>query len=84
MTREKEARKEAIEVTHFAQFGHSGRDMLVAYDAFIFGTQWADRHPNPDTIKRIFEFALNSTNFLIADNLDSIDWDKLVEQAMKE
>ena len=84
MTREKEIRKEAIEVTHFAQFGHSGRDILVAYDAFIFSAQWADRYPNPDTIKRILEFALNSTNFLIADNLDSIDWDKLVEQAMKE
>ena len=84
MTREKEIRKEAIEVTHFAQFGHSGRDMVVAYDAFILGAQWADAHPNPNTIKRIFEFALNNTNFLIAYNLDVIDWDKLVKQAMKE
>lgn len=84
MIREKEIRKEALEVTHFAQFGHSGRDMLVAYEAFIFGAQWADRHPNPGTIKRIFEFALNNTNFLIADNLDSIDWDKLVKRAMEE
>lgn len=43
MTRDKEIRKEAIEVTHLAQFGHSGRDMAVAYDAFILGAQWADK-----------------------------------------
>lgn len=83
MTREKEIRKEAEEVTHFAQFGHSGRDMVVAYDAFIFGARWADEHPNPDTIKRLFEFALNNTNFLIADNLDSIDWKVLIKKAME-
>ena len=83
MTREKEIRKGAIEVTHFAQFGHSGRDMAVAYDAFILGAQWADNHPNPNTIKTIFKFALEKTNILIADNLESIDWDKLVKQAMK-
>ena len=84
MTREEEIRKEAIEVTHLAQFGHSGRDMAVAYDAFILGAQWADNHPNPNSIKTIFEFVLKKTNFLIVDNLDSIDWGKLVEQAMKE
>lgn len=43
MAREKEIRKEAIEITHFAQFGHSGRDMVVAYDAFILGAKWADK-----------------------------------------
>lgn len=84
MTREKEIRKEAIEITHLAQFGHSGRDMAVAYDAFILGAQWADALPNPNTIKKLFKFALEKTNFLIADNLESIDWDKLVEQAMEE
>lgn len=83
MTREKEIRKEAIEVTHFAQFGHSGRDMLVAYDAFILGAQWADAHLNPNTIKKIFEFALEKTNFLIADNLESIDWGVLIKKAME-
>ena len=51
---------------------------------FIDGAQWADNHPNPDIIKSIFEFALNNTNFLIADNLESIDWEELVKQAMKE
>lgn len=50
MTRETEIRKEAIEVTHFAQFGHSGRDMLVAHDAFILGAQWADEHPKEGLI----------------------------------
>lgn len=83
MTREKEIRKEAIEVTHFAQFGHSGRDMVVAYDAFIFGAQWADTHPNPNTIKRIFKFALEKTNLLVADNLESIDWEVLIKKAME-
>lgn len=83
MTREKEIRKEAIEVTHFAQFGHSGRDMAVAYDAFILGAQWADAHPNPNTIKKLFKFALEKTNFLIADNLDSIDWKVLTKKAME-
>lgn len=52
-------------------------------DAFEAGAEWADEHPNPNTIKRIFKFALEKTNFLIADNLDSIDWDKLVKQALK-
>ena len=84
MTREKEIRKEAIAVTHFAQFGHSGRDMVVAYDAFILGAQWADEHPNPNIIKKIFEFALEKTNFMIADSLQSIDFEVLVTQAMKE
>ena len=84
MTREKEIRKEAIEITYLAQFGHSGRDMLVAYEAFILGAQWADKHPNPNTIKTIFEFALEKTNFLIADNLESINWEVLIKKAMKE
>lgn len=53
-------------------------------ESFIEGAEWADTHPNPNTIKKIFEFALEKTNFFIADNLDSIDWDKLVKQAMKE
>lgn len=52
--------------------------------AFVEGAKWADEHPNPDTIKSIFEFALNNTNFLIVDNLESIDWEELVKQAMKE
>lgn len=84
MTREEQIRKEAIEVTHFAQFGHSGRDMSAAYDAFIFGAQWADKHPNPNTIKTIFKFALEKTNFLIADNLENIDWKFLIKKAMEE
>ena len=51
---------------------------------FIDGVKWADKHPNPNTIKKIFEFALEKTNFLIADNLESIDWEVLIKKAMKE
>ena len=54
------------------------------HGGFIAGARWADAHPNPNTIKRLFEFALNNTNFLIAYNLDAIDCDKLVKQAMKK
>lgn len=50
---------------------------------FIEGAEWADNNPNHDTIRKVVEFALNSTNFLIADRLDAIDWGKLVKQAMK-
>lgn len=52
--------------------------------AFEAGAKWADEHPNPDTVKRIFKFALNNTNFLIAESLQSIDFEVLVTQAMKE
>lgn len=51
---------------------------------FIDGVQWADEHPNPNTIKTIFKFALEKTNFLIADNLDSIDWEVLIKKVMEE
>jgi hypothetical protein len=51
---------------------------------FIEGAKWADAHPNPNTIKKIFEFALEKTNFLIADNLESIDWEVLIKKAMEE
>lgn len=51
---------------------------------FIDGAKWADAHPNPSTIKKIFEFALEKTNFLIADNLESIDWEVLIKKAMEE
>lgn len=52
--------------------------------AFEAGAKWADEHPNPDTVKRIFEFALNNTNFLVVDSLQGIDFEVLVVQAMKE
>lgn len=51
---------------------------------FIDGAQWADEHPNPNIIRKIFEFALEKTNFMIADSLQSIDFEVLVAQAMKE
>lgn len=51
--------------------------------AFEDGAKWADEHPSPDTVKRIFEFALNNTNFLVADSLQGVDFEVLVVQAMK-
>lgn len=51
---------------------------------FITGANWADEHPNPNIIKKIFKFALEKTNFLIADNLESVDWDVLIKKAMEE
>lgn len=53
-------------------------------DGFKRGVKWADTHPNPNTIKKIFEFALEKTNFLISDNLESIDWKVLIKKAMEE
>ena len=53
------------------------------HGGFIDGAKWADEHPNPNTIKQIFEFALEKTNFLIADNLESIDWGVLIKKAME-
>ena len=84
MTREKQIRKEAIEVTYLAQFGHSGRDMLVAYDAFILGAKWADGNPNPEIIKRVFLYALQHTNILLADDWDEVRWNLLIKKAMEE
>lgn len=52
--------------------------------AFEEGANWADEHPNQNTIKKIFKFALEKTNFLIADNLESIDWRLLIKKAMEE
>ena len=52
--------------------------------AFVAGAKWADRCPNPDTIRKVFDFALNKTNLLIADSLDDVDWEELVKKAMKE
>jgi hypothetical protein len=53
-------------------------------NSIIEGIEWADEHPNPNTIKKIFEFALEKTNFLLADNLESIDWGVLIKKAMEE
>jgi hypothetical protein len=79
MTREKERLEEAKN-----RFSDDQIYPITKMYVFIEGAKWADAHPNPNTIKKIFEFALEKTNFLIADNLESIDWEKLVKQAMKE
>lgn len=91
MTREEIEKNRQYQLTGAAidycrkEFPHyDGEALGEITDAFEAGAEWADKHPNTDTIKRIFEFALSNTNFLVADNLDSIDWDKLVKQAMRE
>jgi hypothetical protein len=53
-------------------------------NSIIEGIKWSDEHPNPNTIKKIFKFALEKTNFLIADDLESIDWGVLIKKAMEE
>ena len=63
---------------------YDGEALGEITDAFEAGAKWADEHPNPDTVKRIFEFALYNTNFLIAESLQSIDFEVLVTRAMKE
>lgn len=52
-------------------------------NSIIEGIKWADEHPNPNTIKKIFKFALEKTNFLIADDLESIDCGVLIKKAME-
>lgn len=52
--------------------------------AFVEGAKWADEHPNPNTIKKIFEFALEKTNFMIADSLQSIDFEEFVDKLNKD
>jgi hypothetical protein len=85
MTREEQIQQAEINYSDDTIFdGCDYIGQVAKQEAFIAGAKWADEHPNPDTVKRIFEFALNNTNFLIADNLDSIDWDKLVKRAMEE
>lgn len=82
MTREKEIRQEAIEVTHFAQFGHSGRDMVVAYDAFILGAQWADAHPQFDKeafMEKACWWLRETAHFYVSDFTGELDDNGLLE-----
>lgn len=75
MTREEEIRQAAI--NHICD---DTEQLLVLFEE---GAKWADKHPNPDTIKKIFKFALEKTNFMIADSLESIDWEVLIKKAME-
>ena len=88
MTREKEieqAMKDSVAETIYASgWGMTPQATDLLECAFTKGAEWADKHPNPNTIKKIFEFALEKTNFMIADSLQSIDFEVLVTQAMKE
>ena len=52
--------------------------------AFSKGAEWADTHPNSDTIKKIVWFALCQTNILIADSIDAVDWEALIKKAIEE
>lgn len=85
MTREEQIRQAEINYSDDTIFdGCDYIGQVAKQEAFIAGAKWADEHPNPDTVKRLFEFALNNTNFLVADSLQSIDFEVLVTQAMKE
>lgn len=91
MTREEQIRNEAIDFSeyedNFLEYDDCGDvcdDKSFIENAFISGAKWADEHPDPNTIKKIFKFALEKTNFLIADNLESIDWEVLIKKAMEE
>lgn len=88
MTRQKEieqAMKDAVAETIYASgWGMAPQATDLLECAFTKGAEWADRNPNPDTIRKVFEFALNNTNLLIAYSSDAVDWGKLVKQAIKE
>lgn len=68
----------------------------VIYDRFLGETsndecflsalemaEWKDKHPSSETIKRILKVALTRTNIALADNLDDVDYDELIELANK-
>jgi hypothetical protein len=78
MTRNELAKQKAQE------FASNDEYSPTLTECFIAGAKWADEHPNPDTVKKIFEVALNNTNFLIADSLQSIDFEVLVTYAIKK
>lgn len=85
MTREEQINQ--AEIKYYDDTRFDGCDyigQIAKQESFIAGARWADEHPNPNIIKKIFEFALEKTNFLIADSLESIDFEVLVTQAMKE
>lgn len=91
MTREEQILNNSIDYSfiedNFLEYDDCGDicdDKDFIQRAFEAGANWADEHPNPNTIKKIFKFALEKTNFLIADNLESIDWDVLIKKAMEE
>lgn len=93
MTREEEIVKQADiytdDASNYAEWSNDGgwsekNDIELVEKAFIEGAKWADEHPNPSTIKKIFEFALEKTNLLISDSLESIDWEVLIKKAMEE
>ena len=91
MTREEQIRQASIEYTYKDRPMYIGGgafsemvDEMNRNYAFEEGAKWADEHPNPNTIKKIFKFALEKTNFLIADNLESIDWRLLIKKSMEE
>lgn len=52
--------------------------------SFITGAEWADSNPNPEIIKRVFLYALQNTNILLADDWDGVRWNLLIKKAMEE
>ncbi len=54
-------------------------------NAFKAGAEWADqKNPSVDTVKKIICYALKHTNIMLAENLESIEWDLLIKKAMED
>jgi hypothetical protein len=66
------------------RFSSNDTHLVSKISTFIDGAKWADEHPNPEIIKRVFLYALQNTNILLADDWDEVRWDLLIKKAMKE
>lgn len=56
----------------------------IGSEMFRIGAERADQHPSVDTVKKIICYALKHTNIMLAENLESIDWNLLIKKAMEE
>lgn len=53
-------------------------------ESFIAGAEWADSNPNPEIIKKVFLYAIQHTNILLADDWDGVRWNLLIKKAMEK
>lgn len=77
-------RKEQILSEVRKRFLNDKTHIASKVNAFIDGAEWADEHPNPEIIKRVFLYALQNTNILLADDWDKVRWNLLIKKAMEE
>ena len=84
MSRKQHIRDTAARITNNAVYGSDSRNIMVSYIAFMDGAEWADAHPNPEVIKKIFSYALKHTNILLAADENKVDWELLIKYAMEE